>query len=136
LYVSILIGNGDGTFKIAENYLAGSEPISVTAGDFNGDGPLDLAVANYFSDDVSILVGNGDASFQAAVNYLADFRPVSVTTGDFNGDGPLDLAVANSGTNNVVSVLVCLQKVLDKSGIKIREGFRFQIPFSGRLSNL
>jgi len=36
----------------------------------------------------------------------------------------------------VKNISVCLQKVLDKSGIEIREGFRFQIPFSGRLSNL
>jgi protocatechuate 3,4-dioxygenase beta subunit len=103
--VSILLGNGDGTFQTAVNYDVGSYPRSVTAGDFNGDGKLDLAVANYFSSNVSILLGNDDGTFQTAVNYSAGTNPSSVTTGDFNGDGKLDLAVANSG-GNTVSILL------------------------------
>jgi len=44
--VSVLLGNGDGTFQPAQNFGAGSGPSSVAVGDFNGDGKLDLAVAN------------------------------------------------------------------------------------------
>ena len=52
---------------------AGSRPYSVAVGDFNGDGTLDLAVANNhtFSNDVSVLLGNGDGTFQAARNFAA-----------------------------------------------------------------
>ena len=54
--VSILLGNGNGTFQAKVDYGAGATPVSVTAGDWNGDGKLDLAVANYLSGNVSILL--------------------------------------------------------------------------------
>jgi hypothetical protein len=101
--ISILLGNGDGTFHAAADYGAGTDPDSVAVGDFRGDGKLDLVVANYYSNNVSILLGNGDGTFQAAVNYGVS-APTSVAVGDFNGDGKLDLAVANVFSD--VSVLL------------------------------
>src|SRR5215813_3339195 len=56
-YVSVLLGNGDGTFQPARNLDVGRSPYSVAVGDFNGDGKLDLAVANYNSHNVSVLLG-------------------------------------------------------------------------------
>ena len=53
----ILLGNGDGTFQAAVSYGAGMTLFSVAVGDFNGDGKLDLAVANEGSNNVSILLG-------------------------------------------------------------------------------
>jgi hypothetical protein len=103
--VSILLGNGDGTFQPAVEYGAGSNPTSVTVADFNGDGKLDLAVANNGSNNVSILLGNGDGTFQPDVNFAAGSGPSSLAVGDFNGDGKLDLAVANNGSNNVSILL-------------------------------
>ena len=44
--MSVLLGNGDGTFQAAVNYAVGNAPYSVAVGDFNGDGKPDLAVAN------------------------------------------------------------------------------------------
>src|SRR5512140_1121598 len=89
-----------GTFVAAVPYGAGTNPIAVAIGDFNGDGKADLAVANYdFSINVSILLGNGNSIFAAAVNYDAGAYPYSVAIGDFNGDGKADLAVANTGYN-------------------------------------
>jgi hypothetical protein len=79
--------------------------MGVAVGDFNGDGTLDLVVANELSNNVSVLLGNSDGTFQPAVNYAVGWYPVSVAVGDFNGDGILDLAVANYGGNNV-SVLL------------------------------
>jgi hypothetical protein len=99
--VSVLLGNGHGTFGAARSYAAGINPVSVAVGDFNGDGYLDIAVANAVNSlpsTVSVLLGNGDGTFQAAQGYAAGTDPRSVVVGDFNGDGILDLAVADAGT--------------------------------------
>jgi uncharacterized repeat protein (TIGR01451 family) len=96
--VSILLGNGNGTFQAAVLYVVRSFLQSIAVGDFNGDGRPDLAVAGYASEDVSILLGNGNGTFQAAVSYGAGPFPRSVAVGDFNGDGTLDLAAANDSS--------------------------------------
>jgi hypothetical protein len=102
--VSILLGKGDGTFQAAVLYRAGIAPGGVAAGDFNGDGIPDLAVADYGSlffganpGRVSILLGNGDGTFQAAQHYSTGVTTGFVAVGDFNRDGILDLVVANNG---------------------------------------
>src|SRR5438128_2058650 len=77
---------------------AGSSPASVVAGNFNGDGKLDLAVANAGSNNVSMLLGNGDGTFKPALNSGV-LGPGSLAVGDFNGDGKLDLAVTNAGVS-------------------------------------
>jgi hypothetical protein len=92
--VSILLGNGDGTFQPHIDYATGLQPSAVAAGDFNGDGKLDLAVANTLDNTVSVLIGNGDGSFQTQVVYPTVSGPVSVITADVNGDHKLDLVVA------------------------------------------
>jgi hypothetical protein len=118
--VSVLLGNGDGTFQPAVEYSAGDTPDALVAGDFNRDGKLDLAVADYGNLDnggadsggVTILMGKGDGTFQPPREYAAGDVPISLVAGDFSGDGKLDLAVAdydpNFGTllNTGVSVLL------------------------------
>src|SRR5258708_18557697 len=89
--VSVLLGNGDGTFGPAVNFGAGVAPSSVAVGDFNGDGRLDLAVANGDSNNVSVLLCNGDRTFGPAVDFGAGVAASSVAVGGFNGDGKLDL---------------------------------------------
>jgi FG-GAP-like repeat len=93
----VLLGNGDGTFSGAQTaygYAGGYDPGFVALGDFNGDGHLDLAVANR-AGTLSILLGNGDGTLQAAQSYAVGFPASSIAVGDFNGDGHLDLAVAS-----------------------------------------
>jgi sugar lactone lactonase YvrE len=103
--VSVLLGNGDGTFGNQVAYATGNEPNSAAVGDFNGDGILDLAVANIGSNTVSVLLGNGDGTFQAQVTYATGNQPFSVAAGDFTGSGVLALAVANN-LDNTISVLL------------------------------
>jgi len=103
--VSILLGNGDGTFQPANNFAAGKNPFSVAVGDFNGDSLVDLAVATNGDNTVSVLLGNGDGTFQTHVGYATGIGPVSVSVEDFNGDQISDLAVA-AHPANVVSVLL------------------------------
>src|SRR2546427_6625071 len=81
-------------FSSPKSYPVGTSPAAVAVGDFNGDGKLDIAVANSGSGNVGILLGNGDGTFQAAVNFDAGMAsPRSVAMGDFNHDGKMDLAV-------------------------------------------
>ena len=108
--VSVLLGNGDGTFQPARTLNVGITPAFVAVRDFNGDGRQDLAVANFRSSTVSVLLGNGDGTFLAARNFAAGAGPLSFAVGDFNGDGVSDVAVANFDFNiqgpNTVSVLL------------------------------
>jgi hypothetical protein len=106
--VSIFLGNGNGTFAPAVNYPTGIVAASITVADLNGDGRLDLAVANENSDDVSVLLGRGDGTFQASVNFPAGPGPADIASGDFNGDGKLDLVVANAGSSFGTTVSVLL----------------------------
>ena len=73
--VSVLLGNGNGTFQAAQNFTAGSYSYSVVAGDFNGDGRPDLAVANFWSNRGSVLLGNGNGTFQDAQSFGTGIAP-------------------------------------------------------------
>jgi FG-GAP-like repeat len=89
--VSVLLGNGDGTFKPAIiTPTAGA--LELAKADFNGDGKMDLAVSSDAGVPVQILLGNGDGTF--TVSDIAADSLFGVIAGDFNGDGKPDILAA------------------------------------------
>jgi sugar lactone lactonase YvrE len=104
-YVTILLGKGDGTFKVqATRPATGYTSDALAVGDFNGDGVPDLAVvnegsnANSYKSSVTILLGKGDGTFTAtSPSPSVGSSPTAIVVGDFNGDSKADLAVADQG---------------------------------------
>ena len=98
--ISVLLGNGDGTFRAPVYYSGGVNPGSLAAADFRGDGLLDLAVAG--ANGIDILPGNGDGTFQPATQYSIPGAPFFVAAGDFNNDHKLDLVFISFGSIGVM----------------------------------
>jgi len=94
--ISILLGNGDGTFQPQIVFAFGTQPSSIAIGDLDGDGKPDLVISNGTLNSIVVLLGNGDATFQAPVAYSTPSAATSLALGDFNQDGHLDLAVGDS----------------------------------------
>jgi hypothetical protein len=108
--LSVLLNNGDGTFKNGESHYAGSKPNfaggGLVMGDFDGDGDLDTVTTShtgyYDSSNISVLINTGHGNFQSTVNYKTEDFPDSLALSDLDGDGDLDVAVACSdGTISV-----------------------------------
>jgi len=103
--VSILLGNGDGTFQSARNFDVNAKSIAVA--DFNGDHKLDLAAIAQ-SGNVDVVVGTGTGTFQPVATYPASSDPFGVAsaiaTGDFNGDGKIDIAFVGSSQQQTYNV--------------------------------
>ena len=102
--ISILLGNGDGTFRSGATFSSGPNPQRLVAADFNGDGKQDLAVANYV-DGVSIFLNNGHGTFAPPIHLSVGNNPVSLAAADLNGDGIIDLVVGDC-TSPVVWILL------------------------------
>jgi Bacterial Ig-like domain (group 3)/FG-GAP-like repeat/CARDB/FG-GAP repeat len=113
--VSVLMGNGDGTFQPAVNYPVGNGPRSVVLADVNGDGKPDIIVANSGTNPadtsntdintVSVLLNNGNGTFAPKVDYPTGLNPSAVAVGDMNNDGRPDLIVTSATGNNVEILL-------------------------------
>src|SRR5262245_50794721 len=97
--VTVLLGNGNGTFQPPASFAVGSLTEAVAVGDFNGDGKLDLGVTSNGSYGfANVLLGNGTGSFAAPItSWLGFGRHISAAVADFNGDGKLDFAAADLG---------------------------------------
>src|SRR5207248_2613674 len=91
--VSVLLGNGDGTFQAAVMSPAPDTPVALRVGDFNNDGVLDVALAipGFPESYVSILFGNGDGTFQPPLSIPLSEQIDDLVVGDLNHDGKLDI---------------------------------------------
>jgi hypothetical protein len=105
--VSILINNGDGTFRPQLEFATGPAPLALAAVDWNKDGKMDLAVVSTGADTahkVSILLGNGDGTFQAHRDIPGAPNAGTIAVGDFNHDGNPDIATGTNFPENAVYV--------------------------------
>ncbi len=93
--IDVFLSNGDGTFQAKMTTATGLPFGTLTQGDFNNDGQLDLAVANPAG--VAVLLGNGDGTFAPPVSYSTTGGAGYIATGDLNGDGVTDLVATNAG---------------------------------------
>jgi hypothetical protein len=107
--ISILLGNGTGSFAAATNIQTVANVRFTAVGDFNRDGKPDLAVAtatpSISTNSVAVLLGDGTGGFGTPTSYTTGLSSFYVATSDLNGDGKLDLVVSNQNSNNV-SVLL------------------------------
>ncbi|CAF1690409.1 unnamed protein product, partial [Adineta ricciae] len=103
--VTILLGNGDGTFVISGSHStgSGSRPLSVIVRDWNNDNKTDIAVTNCDIDNIFILIGIGNGTFIGSANYSTgeDSCPTWIMSGNFNNDNLLDIVVANYDSNTI-----------------------------------
>jgi len=97
-WVSILLGNGNGTLRPPVSYGPFADAFSLAAGDFNKDGALDIAVGDTSSG--SLLLGNGDGTFRTG-SPIGASNAVFFAVADFNGDGNLDLVSADNSANTI-----------------------------------
>lgn len=94
---SVLLGKGDGTFRVLGPFTTAIDAAEVELGDFNGDGKLDLLITG---GEIAVLMGNGDGTFGTPTYYATNGGPISSTVADLNGDKHPDIVVAEgSGPN-------------------------------------
>ena len=103
--VSILLGDGAGKFTKQPDIRVGSQPYTITTGDFNRDGKIDLAVTDVHSTNIEpnvyILNGNGTGGFTLSTTVSAKRTPRYISTTDVNKDGKIDLVISNANSNDV-----------------------------------
>jgi hypothetical protein len=104
--VSVMLGNGDGTFGVKTDFAAGADLSAIVAADFDRDGRLDLAVTLEATGRVHLLRGNGNGTFAAALDFTAGgTAAVGLATGDCNRDGKLDIVAVEQASGSAQVLL-------------------------------
>ncbi len=123
--VSVLLGNGDGTFTAALNSPLGTgqAPTAVTITDFNGDGNPDIAVTDPATDSVSVFLGLGQGLFAPAFELPAGSTPTAILAASFSGASLPDVAVTDdpSGVAGQVTVVLSPASLFSNSGAGIAQ---------------
>lgn len=110
--VSILLGNGSGSFSAPSNFAAGDCAFHIAVKDIDGDGKKDLVVANFGEFNISLLMGDGTGRFGLPINIPVGHFNTGVAAEDLNGDGCMDIVSANFGPldeppyNRTITVLL------------------------------
>ena len=108
--VSVLLGNGDGTFTSALNspLATGQAPTAVAIADFNGDGVPDIAVTDPQTDSVSVFLGLGQGLFAPAFELPVGTNPTAILAASLSGATLPDVAITDdpSGTAGQVTVIL------------------------------
>jgi len=101
--LSLLLGNGDGTFQAAQSITTGKMPSSIAVADFNNDGLSDLAVVNQGDNTIGIYLRNTDGTFKPPALIATGTKPTSIVAGAFNpnSNAIIDLAITNSSENTL-----------------------------------
>ena len=101
--LSVLLGNGNGTFQAPATIPTGNLPSSIAVADFNNDGISDLAVVNQGDNTIGIYLGNGDGTFKAPTFIPTGSKPTSIVAAAFDSSSNaiIDLAVTNSADNTL-----------------------------------
>jgi len=128
--ITVLIGNGDGTFRQPVSITIGASPTGARVADFNGDGKKDIAIAAgrvgpsvVGTGRLLVMLGHGDGTFDAPHTQELGIDPAHITEADFNGDGRMDLAVVDGVQHGATMIL------LGRGDGWFDEGFRFYAKF-------
>ena len=101
--VNVLFGKGDGTFTSTTSFEAGYGTQGVALGDLNGDGVVDMVVANAgveYNGSVTVMVGKGDGTFPSSTAYRTGNGASYVALGDLDRDGVLDIVMSSGDAGN------------------------------------
>ncbi|MAG57854.1 MAG: hypothetical protein CMJ83_16340 [Planctomycetes bacterium] len=103
--LSLLLGNGNGTFQAASTFQGNvSNETALAVGDANGDGIADFFVGGYSSSDVALFLGDGVGGFYQSATRSLGGQPWMIVAGDVDGDGNLDVAAATANGGDAVVV--------------------------------
>jgi hypothetical protein len=102
--VSILLGNGDGTFTRIDTPQLNPGALTASIADFDNDGDQDIAVDSSLSHSLSILIGDGTGAFTVGNSVPVGFESTGIITGDMDGDGNPDILASSRGLGTTVSI--------------------------------
>ena len=140
--MSVVLGNGNGTFKAAQNYDGAYSPdlrneSGITAGDIDADGDTDIIVGNLASNDLSMYFNNGDGTFAYRMRYGLYYNVAAPFFGDFTGDGKADIiATVGLPPSKLSGALALLKGTVINTAIQNNQNIVESVVIKTPVSNL